>query len=448
MWLQAKKTFGWDGLLPQFQRVQIEFPRQQVIDIQASVYQAIASLSISPDELIGKRIAITAGSRGISKIVEILAALVDYLRQQGAQPFIIPAMGSHGGATAEGQLMTLANLGMTESSLGAPILSDLETVEVGRLSNGMPVYIDRFAAEADAIVIANRIKPHTDYVGDFESGLAKMTVLGMGKLRGADILHRYGVEGLKTLMPEAARLICEKKPILFGLASVENAYHDVAMISAVPSCGIAGEQEKVLLHLAYQLMPRFPFAEIDVLIVEEMGKNISGVGMDPKVVGRVKVYGVNELAECSIRTIAVLRLTPETHGNASGIGLADVTTQQLLQEIDFEATYLNCLTSGITGIQRAMLPMVAPSDRAAIETAFRVCGQPDTRRARAVRIKNTLSLGEIDVSIDLLRDALPDRRIVKIGEAFHLEFDRNGNLTSLDLACYESPTAVCAERSY
>jgi hypothetical protein len=434
MWSNTEKVFEWGGKLPLFQRVKVDFPRPCVESVHESVQQAIAALGPLPVPIQGKRVAVTAGSRGISQIPEILAALVDWLRQRGAQPFIIPAMGSHGGATAEGQRLMLANLGMTETSLGAPIISSMETVELGCLPDGMPVFIDKQAAEADAIVIVNRVKPHTDYIGDFESGLAKMTAIGMGKLHGADTLHRYGVYGLRTLMPEAARLVCQKAPVIFGLASIENAYHEVAQITALPPEGIAGEQEKELLRVAYSLMPRFPFPEIDVLIVEEMGKNVSGVGMDPKVIGRVKVHGVTDLAACSIRTIAILGLTSETHGNASGVGLADVTTQRLFHNIDFEATYLNCITSGITGIQRALLPLVAPTDRTAIETAFRVCGQPDPIHVRAVRIKNTLSLGEMDVSVNLLPEALSDCKLRQVGTSSDLRFDNQGNLEPIQVS--------------
>lgn len=422
------KAFHWDGRLPQFQRVKVQFPRPRVADVPAAVEQAIGLLDLAPYGLQGKRVAITGGSRGVTRIPEILAAVVGWVRRHGGEPFIFPAMGSHGGATAEGQRQMLENLGMTELALGAPIVSSMDTELLGRLANGMPVYIDRHAAQADAIIVVNRIKPHTDYTGDFESGIAKMTAIGMGKLQGADIIHRFGVEGLLKLMPEAARLVCRQAPVLFGLASIENAYHEVAQISAIPAHQIAGEQEKELLQLAYSLMPRFPFPEIDVLIVEEMGKNISGVGMDPNVIGRAKVHGVEMPAGCSIRAIAVLRLTHETHGNASGIGLADVTTQRILNEMDFDATYLNCITSGLTGIQRALLPLVAPTEKAAVETAFRVCGRPESHHARAVRIKNTLSLGEMDISLDLLPEILPHVPVTPLSEPFELCFSAVGDL--------------------
>ena len=404
------------------------FAHPCVSDIPAAVGQALEGLPGLPAQVKGKRVAITAGSRGISQWVDILASLVIRLRSLGAEPFIVPAMGSHAGATAEGQRGMLADLGITEASTGAPILSSMETVELGRLANGMPVYMDRHAASADAIIVANRIKPHTDFAGPIESGLAKMAVIGLGKLQGANTVHRFGVHGLRDLLPEAARLVCARAPVIFGLATVENAYHEVAQIAAVPPEGIAGPQEEELLQLAYRLMPRFPFAEFDVLIVEEMGKNISGSGLDPKVIGRVKVFGVPDLAPAVIRTIAVLRLTEESHGNATGIGLADVTTEKLHRQIDFDATYLNCITSGITGIQRAALPVVAPTDRAAVETALRACGRPDIENARVVRIKDTLSLGEMDVSLPLLSAALPGSSMTPVGKAFDLSFDEEGNL--------------------
>ena len=428
MWPNVTKAFEDLDDFPTFQRVQLTFPRPRVMDISLAVNQAIDELALLPTKLKNKRVAITAGSRGISEITAILASLVAYLCKHGAEPFIIPAMGSHGGGTAEGQRNMLEKLGMTEKNLGAPILSSLETVELGKLPNGMPVYIDKFAAESDAIVVVNRVKPHTDFVGDIESGLAKMVSIGLGKLRGAEALHRYGVQGLHDLMPEAARFICQKAPVIFGLATIENAYHEVAKIAAIPPEGIAGPQEIELLKLAYELMPYFPYPEIDVLIVDEMGKNISGVGMDPKIIGRVKVHGVPDLAPCSIRTIVVLRLTPEAHGNASGIGLADITTQRLVQQIDFEATYLNCITSGITGIQRAFLPLVAQSDKAAIQTALRVCGRADIQKAKVVRIKNTLSMGEMDVSVGILQEVSPDLRTRVSSTKFFPSFDADDNL--------------------
>jgi hypothetical protein len=434
MQIDAGKAFHWDAPLPSFYRVRQEFPRLEVKNIAEAVYQAIDEIRDIARLCNGKRIAITAGSRGISDIPAIIGAVVQRLRHYGGLPFIVPAMGSHGGATAEGQRMMLGQLGITEDTVGAPIISSMAVVEVGRLSNGMPVYIDQVAAGADCIVIINRVKPHTDFIGDIESGLAKMAVLGLGKQRGAETVHSYGLEGLLVWMPQAARLVTEKLPVIFGLASVENAYHQVARIAAVPPEGIAGPQEAELLSQAYALMPRFLFDTIDVLIVEEIGKNISGVGMDPNVTGRVKVHGVGDLPQCDIRTIAVLDLTDETHGNASGVGLADVTTRRLVSRIDFEATYINCITAGICGIQRGFLPLVAPTEKAAILTALRTCGQPDPLKARIARIKNTLSLGEIDVSECLLAEAGARDGLTRVSPAFSLSFDKRGRLKRFERA--------------
>jgi hypothetical protein len=239
---------------------------------------------------------------------------------------------------------------------------------------------------------------------------------------------------LLDLMPQAARLIVHNTPVIFGLASVENAYHEVARIVAMPPEGIAGPQEKELLSQAYALMPRFYFDGIDVLIVEQMGKNISGVGMDTNIIGRVKVHGVKDLAQCDVRTIAVLDLTPEAHGNASGVGLADVTTRRLASKIDFEATYINCITAGICGIQRGFLPPVAPTDKAAILTALRICGQPDAHKARIVRIKNTLSLGEIDVSECMVQSSSAHPQVRVVSPKFTLAFDPEERLVPYEQA--------------
>ncbi len=432
MWTDTGKAFDEELPLPKFQRIRQDFPRLRVADVERAVCEAITALPGAAECCRGKRIAITAGSRGISQIPQILAAAVHQIRAFGGEPFIVPAMGSHGGATAAGQQEMLAALGVTEACTGAPVVSSMEVVEVGQLSNGMPVFIDRNAAEADGIVIANRVKPHTDFRADYESGLAKMAVLGLGKHKGASTVHRYGVEGMRGVMPQAARLIVAKTPVLFGLASVENAFHEVARIAAVPPTGIAGPEEKALLQEAYSLMPRFPFPAIDVLIVEQIGKNISGVGMDPKVIDRAKVHGVVDHLTCDIAVIAALDLTPEAHGNASGIGLADVTTRHLVEQIDFEALYINCMTAGICGIQRSFIPMVAPTDRAAISTALHVCGQPDPLQARIVRIKNTLSLGEMDVSESLASQIGGLPAVSLVGSPFELGFDVEGRISPFE----------------
>jgi hypothetical protein len=425
--ISAERVFAGELPLPTFQRIRQEFSRSRILDVPGTVIQTIQKLNLGKS-LQGKRIAVGVGSRGLSDLAMLVAATVSSLRAQGAEPFIIPAMGSHGGATAEGQRDVLNNLGISEETAGAPIRATMEVVEIGCLANGMPVFIDRLASEADGVVLINRVKPHTDFVSALESGLGKMAVLGLGKERGAATLHSYGVEGLRDLMPQAARLVVEKTPVLFGLASVENAYHEIASITAVPAQGIAGPQEKELLKKAYALMPQFPFPDLDVLIVDEIGKNISGIGMDTNVIGRVKVHGVPDNATCDIRAIAVLDLSKETHGNASGIGLADVTTQHLVDQIDFEALYINCVTAGICGIQRSFIPMVAPNDRAAIFTALRVCGQSDPRRARIAHIHNTLCMDEMAISERLVEEVSANSGITLLGQPFSLPFDDQGQL--------------------
>jgi hypothetical protein len=427
MFPSAARAFEGELPLPTFQHMCQEFPRPQVADVPVAVSQAIHDLNPGKS-LQGTRIAIGVGSRGLRDLAVLVEATVQSLRALGAEPFIIPAMGSHGGATAEGQRNVLNNLGVSEETVRAPIFASMEVVELGCLANGMPVYVDRLASEADGVVLINRVKPHTDFVGVLESGLGKMAVLGLGKERGAATLHSYGVEGLRDLMPQAAHLVVQKTPVLFGLASVENAYHEIASVTAVPPKGIAGPQEEELLKQAYALMPHFPFPELDVLIVDEIGKNISGVGMDTNVIGRVKVHGVPDNATCDIRAIAVLDLSEETHGNASGIGLADVTTQHLVDQIDFEALYINCVTAGICGIQRSFIPMVAPNDRAAIFTALRVCGQSDSRRARIAHIRNTLCLDEMAISESLVEQVAGNPDITLIGQPFSLPFDSRGQL--------------------
>jgi hypothetical protein len=422
-------AFDWQCELPPFTRIRVRFPRQALADPSAAT---VAELDAAGGERLfgaGQRVAITAGSRGIAAIPVILAALVSRIRDYGGEPFLVPAMGSHGGATAEGQVSLLARLGITEESTGAPVVASMDVVEIGRLADGMPVYVDRAAAAADAILVVNRIKPHPDFTSRWESGLAKMTAIGLGKQAGADILHRYGTFGLQRQMPEAARLIVRKAPVRLGLAILENAYHEPARIVAVPPDQIAGDLEANLVQEAYGLMPALPFASIDVLIVDEIGKDVSGTGMDAKVIGRIRVHGVSDPPRPDVRAIAVLGLTPASHGNAVGIGLADVTTRRVVDQVDFESTYVNCLTAGIAGVQRAFVPVVAPDDRTAVLTALRVCGRPDPERAAIVRIKNTLALDEMDVSSSLLKTGQSLHPIEPLGPPFHLRF-KDGRLLS------------------
>lgn len=428
LWCDAKAAFQWETPLPNFRRVHQQFPRPRVLDIPAAVAQAMDSLEGAARLGSGKRVVITAGSRGVASIPEVLAAVVRQVKRYGGSPVVIPTMGSHGRATAEGQRQLLADLGVTEETVGAPIEATMDTVQLGQLSNGMPVYMDRIAAAADAIVVVNRVKPHTDFRGTWESGLSKMIGIGLGKRKGADTVHRYGPDGLRDLLPQVARLAVEKKPIAMGIAVVENAFDEVASITGVPPSGIAGPEEAALLSKARELMASLPFDEIDALIVDEMGKEVSGSGMDPNILGRMRIFGIPDMPRPHIRVVTVHDITRGSHGNATGIGLADITTRQLVEKVDFEATYINGLTSGLGAVQRIALPIVAPNDRAAVLTALRACGRHDLENARVVRIKNTLKLEEIYVSEGLWSEVDTVERLSTVGEPFQLRFTEEGRM--------------------
>ncbi len=420
---KLSKVFDWRTDLPAFRRYCQSFPRPRIKDAASAVFNAMDSLKISEFCNSGQTVAVTAGSRGISQIPEILRLIVNRIKYYGGKPIIVPAMGSHGGATSDGQTSLLAELGIFEETVGAPIVSSMDVVEIGSLRNGMPVYMDKIAFQSDAIIVVNRIKPHPDFTSRYQSGLAKMTAIGLGKQAGADTIHRYGAYGLIELIPQAARLIVEKSPIVGGIAILENAYHEIATIKEVTPAGIAGDEEAKLLEMAYSLFPKIPLDDIDLLIVDELGKNISGTGMDAKTIGRVKVFGSQEPESPKIRTIVVLDITKESHGNAVGIGLADVTTQSVFERIDFESMYINSLTSGITGIQRAFIPIVAPNDRLAIYSALRACGRPDLQNARIVRIKNTLELELLDISDTVLSGELEGLGLQVVKDSFDLSFN-------------------------
>jgi len=377
----------------------------------------------------GAEICITAGSRGIAHYPEILATVVDEVKRCGGKPFLIPAMGSHGGGTPKGQIEVLEHLGITPESVGAPIRATMEVEEIGRLENGTPVYVDKNALKADGIIVVGRVKPHTDFKDRIESGLMKMMVIGLGKQKGAEMIHRHQAEGYHKLLPEAAKLIMKKTPIILGLAIVENAYHEIAIVKALRPEEIEHEEPK-LLEKAKDLMARIPFKEIDVLIVEEMGKNISGTGMDTNVTGRFWIPGEEDPRAPKIKRIVVLDLTEETYGSAVGIGLADLTTQRVISKINYHATFLNALTAGWP--ETAKIPPFLPSDRDAIAVALQLCGPVDPKEAKVVRIKNTLELEEFWISESLCKLVREDpelrEKIEILEEPKEMQFDILGML--------------------
>jgi hypothetical protein len=357
----------------------------------------------------------------------ILRACGEAIRSVGADPFIIPAMGSHGGATANGQRDVLVGYGITRESVGMPVISSMDVQQIGTVDE-LPVFMSTSALEADFLLLVNRVKPHTDFRGSVESGLAKICAIGLGKQRGAQVIHSYGTRGLAELMPRVARCMIDKTgKIAGGLAVLENAYDHTASIHFVEPDGIGAEAEAALQRQAKVLMGGLPFDKIDVLVVDEMGKNVSGTGMDTNVLGRMFVPGVAEEERPRITAVVVLDLTEESHGNAIGIGLADFTTERVIDKIDWQATYMNGYTSGIGGLLRNRLPQVLPNDRAAVATAIRMCGQPDLAKLRLARIKNTLMAASVEFSPSLLEEA--GAVGVEVSRAQQpMQFDEQGRL--------------------
>jgi hypothetical protein len=403
-----------DAALPQLYRVRQLWQTAPLADVPGTVRAQLDALGLRAHIRPGMRVAVTAGSRGIRDIVAVTRAAVAWLREAGAEPFVVPAMGSHGGATAAGQVKMLASLGISEESVGCPIHSTMEVVQVGSIADGTPVYMDKFAAEADGVLVINRIKTHTSFEGPIESGLAKMCAVGLGKRQGAETVHRTAVYGLKVQMVPMARVIVERGKVLGGIAIVEDAHEQTAEVVALPPDEIGGPGEARLLARSKELMARLPFQQLDVLVVDELGKNISGTGMDTNIIGRLPIPGEPPLASPVINVIVVLDLTEQTHGNANGMGLADITTARLAAKVDFHATYTNVLTAGLVGLCKGGLPITLPTGHDAVATAVKVCGQADPANARVVRIKNTLLLEELFVSAALLPEvaANPDLELV------------------------------------
>jgi len=405
--------------VPNVIRVRQEFDRTRLHDPCGAVAAGLKKLGAAGKLKPGARIAITAGSRGINNLVAMTRAAADAVKSMRGQPFIVPSMGSHGGATDEGQKNLLAELGISEASMGCPVVSSMEVEEVGRTGNDTPVYLDCNALHADGIIVINRVKPHTAFRGEIESGLCKMLAVGLGKHRGAQQMHRAG---LGPTLVEAARLILARAPVLAGIAVLENSLDETAEIYVVPPDRFE-DTDRMLLKRAWKVLPRVPFDPLDVLIVDEMGKNISGTGMDNNVIGiGPRVGGKMEMGHPAVSAIVVLGLTPETHGNANGVGLADITTRRLVDSIDYKATYTNVLTTRLWSAGR--LPVIMETDREAIEVAV---GETPPEQVRLVRIKNTLHLEELEISEALLPDATKAGLTVVRGPQ-PLAFDGTGRL--------------------
>ena len=412
--------------LPNMTRIQQRFEAPVLTDLPAAIHAELARINASDIVKSGETVAVTAGSRGVANVDIAVKATVDYLKGLGAKPFVVPAMGSHGGATPEGQRSVLEHYGITEETVGAPVKATMEVVELGKTADGLPVFFDRYAAEADHVVPLNRIKAHTDFNGSIESGVMKMMVIGLGKQQGANFYHRaffqYGFEHVITAV---GSFILDTRRIAFGIGLIENAHEDTAKAVAMPAAQLL-QTERELLVEAKSLMGRLPFDELDLLIIDWTGKNISGTGMDSNVIGRMMQNFEPEPAKPAILRIFVRNLTEESDGNATGIGLADFTTTRLVDQIDRHSTYMNGITA--LGPQKSKIPFYYDTDQEAIEVALDTIGLTEPEDARVIRIENTLRLTELDISDVLLEDAKLHSRLEVIGETKPLPFDAAGNL--------------------
>ena len=413
--------------LPDMALVHQRFPDWSLPDPAAELVHELGRTGIRAQVRPGMKVAVTAGSRGLDAYVPLLRQLITTLKEMGAQPFVVPAMGSHGGATAEGQKDLLNGYGITEEAMGAPIHSSMEVAQVAATPEGDPVWMDKRAAQADGIVLFNRVKPHTGFRGRYESGLLKMAAVGLGKQKGAEIVHAGGPGAMAERVELFGTLAIKHAPILFGVATVENACDRVCAVKAL-TVGEIFRREPELLERAKALLPRIFFEDLDVLVVDRIGKNISGPGMDPNVTHTYLPDATipQMLRDKRARRVIVLDLTKETHGAAMGIGMADITTRRVAEKLDPESTYPNCLTSGVTA--SAKLPMFFENDRLAIQAAVRTLSASDGSGMRMVRIQDTLHLGEIWISQALLPQALGHPDVEVLSPTVPMAFDAQGNL--------------------
>lgn len=407
---------------PKVTKIRQKFNTDKIENIEIEIYKQFEKIGVKNIIKPGMKIAVTAGSRGISNIVKIIKTVCDYLKECGANPFVVPSMGSHGGATAEGQIKVLEKLGITEESVGVPILSSMEVVELGETPKGIKVYMDKIAYYSDGIVVVNRVKPHTDFSGEIESGLMKMIAVGLGKHKGCSAMH---AGGLASTIIEAASLALKKAPIVFGLAILENSRDETYKLKAILPENFEIE-EKLLLKEAKNLVPKLPINELDILIVEKIGKVYSGTGMDTKVIGRLKVFGEKEPETPRINKIVVLDLDEKSYGNALGIGLADITTRRLFDKIDLNVTYANTIPT--TYLERGKIPIIMANDKEAISTALNTIGNVPVEKVKLAIIKNTLHLEELLLTKPAINSIIDKSSIEIVEEDLEISFDENNCL--------------------
>ncbi len=416
---------GLEVAIPRMVPIKQKFSASEIASIPEEVGRLFSEEARVKKIKKGSRIAVSAGSRGIHSIDKIIQAVVQELKKLGASPFIVPAMGSHGGATAEGQRKVLAGYGITEETMGAPIRSSMEVKQVGRLANGTPVYLDQEALGSDGIVVVNRIKPHTAFKSDYESGLLKMLAIGLGKHKGATAFHSCGVDQFGELLPQLGKVVIDNAPVLFGVGIIENAYDRTARLEIIWKEDLI-RREKDLLVEAKSLMPRLLLDDLHLLIVHEIGKEISGSGMDPNITGRSSSKHFHKPDALKVERIVVLSLTPASKGNAAGIGVADITTKKFVDSMDLDYTYVNAITSGI--LATARIPIHMPTDKEAIQLALKTCARVQHPNSRIIWIKNTLSMGQIYASEPMLPEIRKHKQLEILGDPQPMPFDQEGKL--------------------
>ena len=396
-----------DVPLPDVWTVRQKVEAPEITDVTRSTADAVARLFTDARLRPGASVAVGVGSRGISNLQPIVRTVVERLKAQGCTPFIVPAMGSHGDATAEGQTEILRGYGITEESCGAAIRATMDVEQVSSLDDGYPVYFDRIALAADAVVLVNRIKRHTCFQGRIESGLAKMCAIGLGKHKGASSIHQFGFAGLRDTMPRVARRLVTCTNVVGGIGILENAYGGTAEVHGLTADEIGGDREADLLERSRALSPRLAFDDVDVLVVDRMGKDISGSGFDTHVIGRVRMPSASDAAwpGPTVRVIVALDLTDKTHGNAAGLGLADIVTRRLIERVDFHATMTNHRTSGEGGAFRSKIPVVLADEVAAVQAAIGCCGRGRPESVRLARIQSTAFVETLEISGPLLEEA-------------------------------------------
>ncbi len=409
--------------LPRMVRAKQRFVHPPAVDVEAEIVRQFAEMGILSPIKAGDSVAVTVGSRGIVNQPLAVKTMVRLVKEAGGVPFMVPAMGSHAGATADGQKAMIVGMGYSEEYIGAPIRSSMDTIELGQSAGGLPVLVDRNAHEADHLIIVNRVKPHVCFRGPYESGLMKMITIGLGKQKGADIAHDLGFGKMPEHVPEIARESLKHLKVLCAVALVDNAFQETAICRVLRKNEIES-QEPLLLEKAREFSPKLGFDKLDILVIDEIGKNISGAGFDTNVVGRYHSSWISGGPQ--ITRVAILDISKESKGNGNGLGMADFTTKRAAEKFDFAQTYPNTLTATLTG--GVKIPMVLPNDLQALQSCVKTSNLLDWGAITMVRIKNTLRLTDMEISENLARSLRDDDRFEIPGEPYSLQFDDGGNL--------------------